>query len=77
MFQKNTVEKIKTHILCSIFFFSKKHVFFCDYVKKYRRAAGQPADENMKRRMHIACWIPEATNTHSQYIMLIGFPLQQ
>jgi len=28
-------------------------------------------------RMHIACWIPEATNTHSGYVILIAFPRQQ
>jgi hypothetical protein len=27
--------------------------------------------------MHIACWIPIATNTHSGYVILIAFPLQQ
>ena len=27
--------------------------------------------------MHIACWIPKATNTHSEYVTLIAFPLQQ
>ena len=26
--------------------------------------------------MRIACWIPKATNTHSEYVMLIAFPLQ-
>jgi len=26
--------------------------------------------------MHIACWIPKATNTHSQYVILIAPPLQ-
>ena len=26
-------------------------------------------------RMRFACWIPEATNTHSEYVILI--PLQQ
>jgi hypothetical protein len=25
----------------------------------------------------IACWITKATNTHSQYVILIHFPLQQ
>jgi hypothetical protein len=25
----------------------------------------------------IACWIPQATNTNSQYVILIAFPLQQ
>jgi hypothetical protein len=28
-------------------------------------------------RMRIACWIPKATDTHSQYVILITFPLQQ
>jgi hypothetical protein len=28
-------------------------------------------------RMHIACWIAKATNTHSEYVILIADPLQQ
>ena len=28
-------------------------------------------------RMRITCWTPKATNTHSQYVILITFPLQQ
>jgi hypothetical protein len=28
-------------------------------------------------RMRIACWIPKATNTQSEYVMLIACPLQQ
>jgi hypothetical protein len=27
--------------------------------------------------MGIAGWIPKATNKHSQYVILIAFPLQQ
>jgi len=27
--------------------------------------------------MRIACWIPKATNTHTGYVILIVFPLQQ
>ena len=27
--------------------------------------------------MRTACWIPKATNTHSQYVRLIAFPRQQ
>jgi len=30
-----------------------------------------------KWRMRIASWIPRATNTHSVYVMIIDFPLQQ
>ena len=29
------------------------------------------------RRMRCACWIPRSTNTHTQYAILIAFPLQQ
>jgi len=28
-------------------------------------------------RMRIACWIPKATSTHSEYVIIIAFPLQQ
>ena len=27
--------------------------------------------------MRIACWIPKATNTHSEYVMFIVLPLHQ
>jgi len=27
------------------------------------------------QRLRIACWIPKATNTHSEYVILIAFPL--
>ena len=27
--------------------------------------------------MRIACWIPKATDTHSEYVILIAFPQQQ
>jgi len=28
-------------------------------------------------RMRVACWIPKATNTHSEYVILVAFPLQR
>ena len=31
----------------------------------------------MTRRNRTACWIPKATNLHSEYVILIAFPLQQ
>jgi len=27
-------------------------------------------------RVHVACWIPKATYRHSDYVILIAFPLQ-
>jgi len=32
---------------------------------------------NKTRRMRVACRIPKATNTHSEYVILISLPLQQ
>jgi len=28
-------------------------------------------------RMRIACWITQGTDSHSEYVILIAFPLQQ
>jgi len=29
------------------------------------------------KKMLVACWITKATNTHSEYVILIAFPRQQ
>jgi hypothetical protein len=40
--------------------------------------AGQATDvNNITRRMLIACWIPKATDKHSEYVTLITFPRKQ
>jgi len=36
--------------------------------------AGPAIGGNIIWRMRIACWIPEARNTHSDYVINIGFP---
>ena len=33
--------------------------------------AGQATDDNTIRRLHAACWITKATDTHSEYAILI------
>jgi len=33
--------------------------------------------DDIIRRMRIECWTPQATNTHSECVILITFPLQQ
>jgi hypothetical protein len=45
-------------------------------VEKYGRAR-QVTDDNIIRRMRFACWITEATDTHSEYVIRIVFPRQQ
>jgi hypothetical protein len=46
MFQTKFVEKIKTHILCSVTFFSENRAVYEIMWKKYCRA-GQATDGNM------------------------------
>jgi hypothetical protein len=51
------VEKIKTHIFCSvIFFFFRKSCRLWGNVEKYCRA-GRASNDNVIWRMHITCWI--------------------
>jgi hypothetical protein len=45
-------------------------------VEKYHKAE-QATDENIIQHMHFACWITTATDTHSEYVVLIAFPQQQ
>jgi len=69
MFEIKFVVKIKTHILCSVIVFRKSWSFW-DNVEKYR-IASRP--EMTIRRMRIACWIPKATDTHSEYVTSLLF----
>ena len=39
--------------------------------------AGQATDDNVIRRMLTACWIPKATNQHSEYVTRITSTLRQ
>ena len=45
-------------------------------MEKYCRA-GQATDGNIIRRVRFACWLPEATDTHSEYVTLIADPQKQ
>jgi hypothetical protein len=69
MFQTKVVEKIKTHILSPITFFRLSYRLLYN-VEKYGTAR-QATDDNIIRRVHLACWITKATVTHSEYEMLI------
>jgi hypothetical protein len=75
MFQTKFVQKVKTHILCSITF-SQKSCRLSDNVEKYGRAR-QTTDDNIIRRMRFACCTTKTIDTHSQYVISIAFPRQQ
>jgi hypothetical protein len=73
MSQTKIVEKIKTHILRLIFFFENRAVW--DNVENYDMA-GQATDSNIIWRLQIAWCVAKATDTQSEYVMLIAFPQQ-
>jgi hypothetical protein len=39
--------------------------------------ARQAKDDSVIGRIHLACWTTRATNTHSEYVILIDFSWQQ
>jgi len=72
MFQTKVVVKIKTHILCSVTFLFENRVVY----KIMWKNIVQPGRPQMTIwRMRIVCCIPKATNTHSDCVILIAFPL--
>jgi hypothetical protein len=73
IFRTKVVEKIKAHILCSVSFCKNRAVY--EIMWKNMVQPGRP--QITIWRMRTACWINKATNTHSQYVVLIAFPFQQ
>ena len=69
------VEKVKTQILCSITFFFFKNRAIYEIMWKNTVEWGRL--QMTIWRMHIACWIPTTTNTRTEYVTLMDFPLQQ
>jgi len=63
---KSCRENQNTHFVSSNFFFE-------NLVEKYIRI-GQAAMTIWCVRL--VCWIPKAATTHSEYVVLIAFPLQ-
>jgi hypothetical protein len=75
IFHTGVVEKIKTHILCSIMSLFQKSCRLWDNVEN---DIVQPNGPQITIwRMRTACWICWATNTYSEYVIVIAFPLQQ
>jgi len=62
MFPPKVVQKIKTHVLCSVTFFENCAVYGITFKKL--STAGQATNENIIRRMRIACCIPKALNMY-------------
>ena len=74
LYETKVIEKIKIHILCSKYVFRKSRRLY--NVEKYGTSR-QAKDYNIKGCMRLACWITKATETHSEYVILLPFAQQQ
>jgi len=74
MLQTKVVEKIKSRILFSVtFFFENISVYEVMWKKRVEPERPQMTIWPMR----ISRWVPKSTNTHSQYVILLAFALQQ
>jgi hypothetical protein len=72
MFQTKVVEKIKTHISCSITFFNR-----AIYEIMWKNILEPDMPQMTIRPMRIAYWITEATNAQSEYVALTASSRRQ
>jgi len=73
-FQTNILLEINTHILGSVTLFFFRKSVFDEITWKY--TVGPYMPQTTIWRIHIAYWIPKATNTHSESVIIMAFPLQ-
>ena len=71
---KNCTENQNTYFMFNKQFFSEKSAI-CEIMWKNVIESGRL--QMAIWRMRIACLIPKATNTFSEHVIRIGFPLQQ
>jgi len=67
------VGKITTHILFSVTFYFNHAI----YKVMWKNIAELGRPQMTIWHMDIECWIPKATNAHSEYLILSDFPQQQ
>jgi len=72
MFQTEVVDKLKTRILCSFFFYSRSV-----YDITWKNIVKPDRPHLTIWSICIACCIRKDTNTPSEYVILTAFPLQQ
>ena len=76
---RNTSEKIRrvpenTRFMFNNFSFFENHAF---YETMWKHIVEPDTPPMTIWRMRFTCWIPKATNTHSEYVILIAFPLRR
>ena len=71
MFHTEIIDKIRAHILCSVTFFSffrKRTV----YVIMWKNILERRRPQMTIWRMRIVCWMPKATNTHTEVVFILS-----
>jgi hypothetical protein len=71
---KSCTENQNTHFVFNIYIYSLENRAI--YEIKWKNVVEPGRPQMTVRPMRIACWIPRATNTHSQYVIHIVFPQQ-
>jgi hypothetical protein len=72
---KSCRENQNTHFIF-IYSFSGSYTVYEIMCKKYGTVI-QARNDSVIRRMRFACWITKATDTQSEHVIHIAFPLQQ
>jgi hypothetical protein len=70
---KSCRENKNTHFVLSNFFSENRAL--CE--KMWENKVERGRTQMTIWRMRIACWIRKAASTHSEYLIIIAFPLQQ
>ena len=70
-----TKEKNQNTLLCSLYIYFFENLVAYEITWENTVEPDRPYD-SIIQRMRIACWTPEATSTHSEYVILIAFPQQ-
>jgi hypothetical protein len=73
IYKEICTENQNTHFTSDNYFSENRAV----YEIMWKNTADPDRSQMTIRRMRSACWKPKATNTHSEYVTLIAFPLQQ
>jgi hypothetical protein len=73
MFQKKVQKKSRHRYYVQSYF--NENIAVCGIV--WNKVVEPHRSQILIRLMRVACWISKATNRHSEYVILIAFPLQQ
>jgi hypothetical protein len=74
---KSCRENQNTHFVFSNFFSLRKLCRCAVYETMWENTVEPDRLQMTIWRMRIACWIPKAIDTHSEYVIRTAFPLQQ